>query len=231
MIHRSAAFLAHSEIPLRTASSANKTSSVSSQPVRNQNPRAFAQVLSKLSVEPGTVTAKVAVTPSQPIATGQISAGVVGHREVATGFAALIPTTIIPPATNSASTIAAAVVPPVDVMGNSKTGAVKHWYANDPVDDAYWAKQPAAIQQLREIDDPDKRLEVGTQLAHQGYSVDVPIMIWGWDAGKVTAMRQSLGYTWVPSALQEPVQAAPGLTGPGIKPYDALHPPPGSILV
>lgn len=223
MIHQSAR-LAHSEIMLRTASNLNKASSVSSQTVTGQNPRAFAQVLSKLGIEPSVVAAKVSATSSQTIAAGQVSVAAGIHREVATGFAALIP-----PTTNTSPAIATA--PPVEVLGNSKTGAVKHYYANDPVDDAYWAKQPAAIQQLREIDDPDQRLQLGTQLAGQGYSVDVPIMIWGWDAGKVTAMRQANGYTWVPSALQQPVGAAPGLTGPGIIPYDPAHPPVGSILV
>jgi hypothetical protein len=222
MIHQ-AARLSHAEITLRTASSANKAASIQPLPVTRQNPRAFAQELSKLGNAGNVVAATIPETSSQTIAAGQVSVAT-AHREVATGFAALIP------ATTNASTVVAAAAP-AEVMGNSKTGAVKHWYANDPVDDAYWAKQPAAIQQLREIDDRDQRLALGTQLAHQGYSIDVPIMIWGWDAGKVTAMRQSYGYTWVPSALQQPVTAAPGLTGPGIIPYDPLHPPGGSILV
>jgi hypothetical protein len=216
MIHQSAR-LAHAEITLRTASNANKASSITPLPVTRENPRAFAQEL-------GNVAAKIPDTLSQTIAAGQVSVAAAAHREVATGFAALIP------ATTTASTAVAAAAP-AEVMGNSKTGAVKHWYANDPVDDAYWAKQPAAVQQLREIDDRDQRMALGTQLAHQGYNIDVPIMMWGWDAGKVTAMRQSNGYTWVPSALQDPVTAAPGLTGPGITPYDPLHPPAGSILV
>jgi hypothetical protein len=219
MIHQSARLL-HPEIPVRTA---NNTSPVSSQPVTRQNPRAFSQVLSRLGIEPGPATTKVPAALSQPIAAGQVFAAA-SHREVATGFAALIP-----PTTNASVVIAAAA--PAEVMGNSKTGAIKHWYANDPVDDAYWAKQPAAVQQLREIDDGEQRLELGTHLASQGYAIDVPIMIWGWDAGKVTAMRQANGYTWVPSALQQPVTAAPGLTGPGIIPYDPAHPPIGSILV
>jgi hypothetical protein len=215
MIHRSAN-LSHTEIPLRTVSSTNKTSPISSQVVSSQNSRAFAQVLSKLNAETPQIS-------SQTIAAGQVSVAAAGHREVATGFAGLVPATTIPATTNPAAAVAAAAAPaPI---------ATKHWYAADAVDDAYWAKQPAAIQALREIDDPDKRLEIGSKLAHQGYAIDVPIMIWGWDAGKVTAMRQSLGYTWVPSALQNPVEAAPGLTGPGITPYDPLHPPVGSILV
>ena len=222
MIHPSARLL-HSEIPLQAASDANKVSSVPLQRLTRQNTRAFAQVLSKLAIEPSLAAAKVLQASSQPIAAGQVSVAAASHREVATGFAALIP-----PTTNTSVATAAA---PAEVMGNTKTGAVKHWYANDPVDDAYWAKQPAAIQQLREIDDRDQRLVLGTQLASQGYAIDVPIMIWGWDAGKVTAMRQANGYAWVPSALQQPVTAAPGLTGPGIIPYDPAHPPIGSILV
>jgi hypothetical protein len=223
MIHQ-AARLAHAEITLRTASSANKASSITPLPVTRQNPRAFAQELSKLGNAGNVAAAKIPETSSQTIAAGQVSVATAAHREVATGFAALIP-----PTTAASTAVAAAA--PAEVMGNSKTGAVKHWYANDPVDDAYWAKQPAAVQQLREIDDRDQRMALGTQLAHQGYNIDVPIMMWGWDAGKVTAMRQSNGYTWVPSALQDPVTAAPGLTGPGIIPYDPLHPPVGSILV
>jgi hypothetical protein len=56
-------------------------------------------------------------------------------------------------------------------------------------------------------------------------------MVWGWDAGKTTQLRQGFGYTWVPSAMQQPVAAAPGIVGAGITPYDPNHPPPGSISV
>ena len=56
-------------------------------------------------------------------------------------------------------------------------------------------------------------------------------MAWGWDAAKTIEMRKMFGYTWVPSALQQPVTAAPGVTGPGITPYDPDHPPVGSIKV
>ena len=222
MIHQSTR-LPHPEILLPAVPDVNKASPVSLQRVTRNNPRTFAQVLSKLAIEPSLAAVKAPEASSQPIAAGQVSVAA-SHREVATGFAALIPAT-----TSAAAAVAAAA--PAEVMGNTKTGAIKHWYANDPVDDAYWANQPAAVQQLREIDDSEQRLELGTHLASQGYAIDVPIMIWGWDAGKVTTMRQANGYTWVPSALQQPVTAAPGLTGPGIIPYDPAHPPIGSILV
>lgn len=108
----------------------------------------------------------------------------------------------------------------------------QHWYANDPADDAYWAKQPEAVQQLREIDDPDQRQALATQLASAGYSIDYPIMVMGWDAGKTMAMRHSYGYTWVPSALQDPIELAPGLPGFGtLQAYDPNNAPAGSITV
>lgn len=109
--------------------------------------------------------------------------------------------------------------------------AASHWYADDPAGDAYWSKQPEAVQQLREINDPDERMQLGTELAAQGYNIDVPIMVWGWDAGKTTELRQSYGYTWVPGMMQQPVTAAPGITAPGLTPYDPSHPPAGSIMV
>lgn len=98
-------------------------------------------------------------------------------------------------------------------------------------DDAYWAKQPAAVQQLRNIQDPGQKQQVATELAQQGYTIDVPIMVWGWDPQIATQLRQSQGYTWVPSALQQPVEMAPGLTVAGMPSYDPAHPPAGSIQV
>ena len=41
---------------------------------------------------------------------------------------------------------------------------------------------------------------------------------------------QDMGYTWVPSAFQNPVAAAPGLTN-GSEGYDPKNPPSGSIAV
>src|SRR5258706_8740382 len=101
MIHQ-AARLAHAEITLRPASSANKAASIQPLPVTRQNPRAFAQELSKLGNTSNVVAAKTPESLSQSIATEQISVATAAHREVATGFAALIPPT------TSASTASAA---------------------------------------------------------------------------------------------------------------------------
>jgi hypothetical protein len=97
-------------------------------------------------------------------------------------------------------------------------------------DQEYWASQPAAVQQLQTIENPTERTDVATQLAQEGYSIDVPIMAWGWDPQLTTQLRQADGYTWVPSAEQSPVEVAPGLTFDGTS-YNPAKPPAGSIAV
>jgi hypothetical protein len=98
-------------------------------------------------------------------------------------------------------------------------------------DQLYWAHQPPETRALPAIDDETQRTARAIELAGKGFIVDVPIMLWLWDALKCMQLRQSYGYTWVPSAMQPPIHVAPGLFFPGQPPYDPLHPPPGSILV
>jgi len=104
--------------------------------------------------------------------------------------------------------------------------------AQEAFDNAYWAKQPAAVQPLRTMQNQEQRTTLATQLASEGYSIDVPIMVWGWDPSLVTSMREADGYTWVPSALQNPIEAAPGFSGYGtVAAYNPKDPPSGSIAV
>lgn len=98
-------------------------------------------------------------------------------------------------------------------------------------DQAYWASQPPEIQALPGVADPAQRAAQAAVLATDGFTIDVPIMVWGWDAYLVMSMRAQMGYTWVPSALQPPVTIAPGLAQPGVVPYDPANPPGGSIKV
>jgi hypothetical protein len=104
--------------------------------------------------------------------------------------------------------------------------------AQQAFDNAYWASQPAPVQALRTMQNQEQRAATATQLANEGYSIDVPIMVWGWDPSITMAMRQSEGYTWVPSALQAPVEDAPGLPAMGtLTAYNPNNPPAGSIGV
>ena len=98
-------------------------------------------------------------------------------------------------------------------------------------DQAYWASQPPEVRALVGIADQTQRASVAAQLASQGFTIDVPIMVWGWDAYLVMTMRANYGFTWVPSALQPAVTMAPGVSIPGTLPYDPANPPPGSIRV
>jgi len=97
-------------------------------------------------------------------------------------------------------------------------------------DQAYWAQQPPAVQALQNMD-PADRPAAAQKLATQGYQIDVPIMVWGWDPLTTMVERQNYGYTWVPSALESPVATPPGVNYPGATGYDASNPPPGSIKV
>ncbi len=97
-------------------------------------------------------------------------------------------------------------------------------------DDAYWAEQPVAVQALRNMP-PDQVGQAAIALANQGYTIDVPIMVWQWDPLTTMVERQNYGYTWVPSGLGTPVMLPPGLSFPGLASYDPNNPPAGSIKV
>lgn len=149
-------------------------------------------------------------------------------------------------ASTSAPASAAPAVSPFSIAATSNNPSVTSTSTSAPApaaasgtsgdhtqsfDDAYWAKQPPAVQALRNMDDYDQRTQLAAQLTAQGYNIDVPIMVWGWDPGKITAARQSYGYTWVPSAMQPAIAEAPGLSSPGIQAYDPTHQPKDSITV
>lgn len=100
-------------------------------------------------------------------------------------------------------------------------------------DAAYLAAQPAAVQSMMRLpygSGTAKTAQAST-LAHEGYLIDVTIMLWGWSAYRTNKMRLAYGYTWTPSALMPPIQIAPGLVQGKTPPYDASTVPPGGILV
>jgi hypothetical protein len=98
-------------------------------------------------------------------------------------------------------------------------------------DKAYWLAQPPEIRDLPSGDNLDLRSSRAADLAVKGFTIDVPIMVWGWDPYLVMKLRQDFGYTWVPSALQPAVTIAPGISSPGMVAYDVTHPPSGAIHV
>ncbi len=207
--------------PAATAPLAKKSTDVQTQSFADELSQTFAEAQSKFGINPNDINLSVAslsnhtnVAPRQnPVAasTASVTAPI--------GLNALVPKTASP--VPEAST----TVAPPPSSAPSATDTL------ESEDDAYWANQPAAVQQLRNIDDPSQRAALGAQLASQGYSIDTPIMVWGWDPTLTTQLRESFGYTWVPSAMQSPVTAAPGITGAGITPYNPDDPPPGSISV
>lgn len=139
-----------------------------------------------------------------------------------------LPTSLFP---SPAGTTAASknYVPAASAPAAAATAVVDK--SNMTPTDAYWAEQPPAIQALRTMPD-DERFAAAQELAKQGYSIDVPIMVWGWDPLTTMTIRQNDGYTWVPSALQPNTTIGPGIVNVWNLPsYDPNHPPPGSIKV
>lgn len=96
---------------------------------------------------------------------------------------------------------------------------------------AYMASLDPRIVAMMNISDPAARATQAQVLALKGLTIDVVLQVWGWSPYKTMALRQMYGYTWVPSALQNPVENAPGLTTGNLTPYDPNNPPPGSIKV
>ena len=166
--------------------------------------------------------APVAGSVSATSTDGGASRGISNVAAHVSGVSGLVSTTTfeIQPATSSGTTTGTVTSPP-STAGESTTMSF---------DESYWANQPPAVQQLQDINDPSERAAAATQLASEGYTIDVPIMVWGWDPQITTGLRQSMGYTWVPSAEQKPVEVAPGLTVNGAS-YNPNNPPPGSIQV
>lgn len=194
-------------------SPATESGSQSASNFQNQLSAAITATLEQFGVDPSQVNITIGPAASTT-ATTNTTPGL-------TGFAA-IAAAITPAKTVTASN------PSTPVINNSTPDV-----QTDPIeafDEAYWAKQPVAVQALRNIDDPTQRAFQAAELAATGYKIDVPIMVWGWDPSKVTDLRKSFGYTWVPSAMQAPVEQAPGIVGFG-QPYDPNNAPSGSIAV
>lgn len=95
---------------------------------------------------------------------------------------------------------------------------------------AYWASLAPAVQALA-VAPENERYSMAESLALSGYKIDVPIMVENWDPFLCMNLRAGLGYTWVPSALQPPIELAPGLIQQGVPSYDPSNPPVGSIKV
>ena len=190
----------------KTSSACSRGLTANAQALAAASQSSFAQTLSGLTADPNSSLVTSSASGSQPSVTGQ-------NPATPTGLSGLIPPTEI-----ASATPAPAVAP-------------TQWYAPSTADNEYWAQQPAAVQALRNMPSESQREQLASQLASQGYSIDVPVMVWGWDAGITTQLRETAGYTWVPSATQANVTEAPGLNAPGFAPYNAANPPAGSILV
>lgn len=103
------------------------------------------------------------------------------------------------------------------------------------ITDAFWLHQPPAVQALRTInkgigpngDNP--AADMAKQLMAEGYSIDVPLMVWGEDVLAWLYVRWSDGFSWTPAAGQ----GAGGGTGsvpPGAFPVPDMSLPIAQVI-
>jgi len=90
--------------------------------------------------------------------------------------------------------------------------------------DAYWYSQPPEVQQLYFLHSEYERYNLAYKLAGEGYKIDVPIMVWGYDPLATMVLRQNQGLSWVPSANMVPFSGVPGV--PDSAPYKPGDPMP-----
>lgn len=215
----------------------SSTDNASTESFESALSEAVTQTLQKFGINPNSVN--ISIAPSA--ADAGTSSNAASASTTSTSTTSISTTSISTAATGTTSSNPAASINSSSVTSNSaSTSPAPQAAASDTqnagnstqsFDQAYWASQPAAVQALQNITDPNQRTELATQLANEGYTIDVPIMVWGWDPAQVMSLRESYGYTWVPSALQNSVELAPGISSPGLQPYDPNNPPTGSIAV
>ena len=201
-----------------TNTAAPQTSSQSTDGFQSALSAALSATLQEFGINPNQVTVSIAPaassTPMTP-ATDPFSAAA-----AAANVGGTAPTPAI--ATPAAPTTTPATDTPASADSNGGTQSF---------DDAYWAQQPPAIQALRSMDNFNARAQAASELSAKGYQIDVPIMVWGWDPVGVMTLRQQLGYTWVPSALQPPTEIIPGLMAAGTNSSAPVSPGPMYIKV
>jgi hypothetical protein len=97
------------------------------------------------------------------------------------------------------------------------------------IDAAFKAAQPEPVQKF--MANPARTQAQALALGKLGYRIDTVTMYWGWDYTAQTQQRIADGYTWVPSVVGPPVVLEPGLSMPGLTPYDPNVVPAGAIVV
>ena len=97
----------------------------------------------------------------------------------------------------------------------------------------YLSLSPAQSSIVKAAQTNNSRLyDLANAAVKNGVIVDLPIMVWNWNPYQTMLSRQNFGYTWVPSAGMQGIQLVPGVTFPGMVPYNPLPPyPKGAIVV
>jgi len=171
-----------------SASSGN-SSTIDSTAFQNALTQALDQALASF----GVTNSGVSVSPSTSASGQQQFVVTMGSDSSSAAPTASAATTTTPPTTTSTSS-------------SSSSGA--DWWAIESTpgweaaEKAYWTEQPAAVQQLENAPQSEKG-SLAASLESQGYSIDVPIMVWGWDPILTNETLRAYGDPYNASLLQQ----------------------------
>src|SRR5581483_10445408 len=145
-----------------SGSTPSKTADFSLDSFESELSKAISQTLEKFGINPDSVN--VSIGSAAPAQKSSAKTTATAKDAGLTPFDPAITKSLAGPKTTSsassaADTTAAASAPPPDPA--------------QAFNDAYWAKQPAAVQALRYVADPDQRSQMAGQLASEGYTIDV----------------------------------------------------------
>lgn len=203
-----------------TSSSGNSSSGTSgssanldSQAFENALTQALDQALANL----GVTNSSVSVTSSTS-ASGQnqfvVTMGSSGSTSTAPSNPSTTTTTPATETTTPSASTSNATSAATGSSGTSSTGSssssgstTPEWQIEDSTawmdaEKQYWADQPAAVQQLEYTPLAD-RASLANTLQGEGYNIDVPIMVWGWDPIKTEEIYRAYGDPYNASLLQQ----------------------------
>jgi hypothetical protein len=66
----------------------------------------------------------------------------------------------------------------------------------------WWLAQPPQVRELRSMPADEARTAKALSLAQTGFTILIPVCVYGWDAHNAMECYQANGFKWVPALLQ-----------------------------
>lgn len=81
-------------------------------------------------------------------------------------------------------------------------------------DKLWWAAQPPRVRGLKDLPVDTSRTALALELAQQGFTIFIPVCVYGWSPYGVMSCYAANGFKWVPALLQTGFTVAQNPIGP-----------------